>query len=55
MQLVIDDRSLRQRWSAAALAGRKRFSRAHFITEQTHIYERLFRTSPTSALPASSC
>ena len=55
MQLVLDDRSLRQRWSAAALAGRKRFSRAHFITEQTHIYERLFRTSPTSPLPASSC
>jgi glycosyltransferase involved in cell wall biosynthesis len=52
IQLVLDDGGLRQRWSAAALAGRERFSRASFITEQTHIYERLFRTS---ALPAFSC
>jgi glycosyltransferase involved in cell wall biosynthesis len=55
MQLVLDDEGLRRRWSTAALAGRERFNRAHFIAEQTRIYENLFRTSRTAALAAAPC
>ena len=53
MQRVLDDEGLRRRWSAAALAGRERFSRGSFIAEQTRIYETLFRTTRTAALAAS--
>jgi hypothetical protein len=49
---VVDDEGLRRRWSAAALAGRERFSRARFIAEQTRIYENFSRTSPSGPLAA---
>jgi glycosyltransferase involved in cell wall biosynthesis len=55
MQLVLDDEGLRRRWSAAALAGRERFSRTRFIAEQTRIYDSLFRTTRTAALAAAAC
>jgi glycosyltransferase involved in cell wall biosynthesis len=42
MHGMLDDEGLRQRWSAAALAGRDRFSRTRFIAEQTRIYDSLF-------------
>ena len=51
---VLDDEGLRRRWSAAALAGRERFSRARFIAEQTRIYESLFRPTRTAALAAAA-
>ena len=55
MQAVLDDGGLRQRWSAAALAGRERFSRVRFIAEQTRIYESPFRTTRIPALAAAAC
>ena len=55
MQAVLNDEDLRQRWSAAALAGRERFSRVRFIAEQTRIYESLFRTTRIPALAAAAC
>jgi len=55
MQLLLDDEGLRRRWSAAALAGRERFSRARFITEQTRIYENHFSTTRTAPLAVAAC
>ncbi len=55
MQSVLDDEDLRQRWSAAAVAGRDRFSRERFIAEQTRIYESIFRTARTETLAAAAC
>ena len=55
MQLLLDDEGLRRRWSAAALAGRERLSRARFIAEQTRIYEGLFRSTRSAAVAAAPC
>jgi glycosyltransferase involved in cell wall biosynthesis len=55
MQLVLDDEGLRRRWSAEALAGRERFSRARFIVEQTRIYENHFPTARIAALAVAAC
>jgi glycosyltransferase involved in cell wall biosynthesis len=55
MQLVLDDEGLRRRWSAEALAGRERFSRARFIAEQTRIYENHFATARTEPLAVAAC
>ncbi len=43
------------RWSAAALAGRERFSRARFIAEQTRIYKKLFPIAGTADVAAAVC
>jgi len=55
MQLVLNDEGLRQRWSAAALAERERFSRARFIAEQTRIYKKLFPIAGTADVAAAVC
>ena len=55
MQAVLDDEGLRRRWSAAALAGRERFSRARFIAEQMRIYENLFRSTRSVPPAVAAC
>jgi glycosyltransferase involved in cell wall biosynthesis len=46
MELAAGDKTLRADWSAAAIAGRERFSRDHFISAQKRIYETAVSPSP---------
>ena len=60
MSRLANDPGLRRKMSAAALAGRERFSRAAYIREQIEIYERQLPAPPRArngepAIPAHEC
>ena len=48
MELAANDQSLRREWSAAAIAGRERFNREHFVAAQKLVYGAAISPSHTA-------